>query len=147
VKKASRSSFSIFTALTDPRYSRHLSARTLAIRFLIFVLLPFASVWVIEQLVPLSILKTVVVFFPFDAHTVDRSVPGDPQLTIFAKAPWMYVFNGAYTALVAAITVAAGRRFPFAVNLGLYGGAALAGAALTHAILALLGFPFSTQPL
>jgi hypothetical protein len=105
--------------------------QTLAVRLLLFLVLPLVLWWGLELLVPLSMLLTVALFFPFAGHP-----------DVFALAPWTYIVNGAFVALIAIATVVIGRRLSVWANIGIFFGIAVIGSLTTHFGLELLGFPF-----
>jgi hypothetical protein len=105
--------------------------QALAGRLLLFLVLPSALWWGLEFLVPLSMLFTVALFFPFAGHP-----------NVFTQAPWVYIVNGAFVAIVAIATVVIGRRLSVWANIGIFFGIALIGSLTTHFALDLLSFPF-----
>jgi hypothetical protein len=105
--------------------------QALAGRLLLFLVLPVVLWWGLEFLVPLSMLITAALFFPFAGHP-----------SVFAQAPWTYTVNGAFVAIVAITSVAVGRRFSVWANIGIFFGIAIIGSLATHFALQLLGFPF-----
>lgn len=100
-------------------------------RLLLFLALPVALWWGLEFFVPLSMLLFAALFFPFAGH------PG-----VFAQAPWTYIVNGTFVAVIAIASVAVGRRFSVWANLGIFLGIAIIGSLATHFGLQVLGFPF-----
>ena len=105
--------------------------QTLAGRLLLFLVLPVALWWGLEFVVPLSMLLTAALFFPFVGHP-----------NVFAQAPWTYIANGAFVAIVAIASVVVGRRFSIWANIGIFFGIAIIGSLATHFALQVLGFPF-----
>jgi hypothetical protein len=114
---------------------------TLAGRVLLFVVLPFGIWFGLELLVPLSMIITGPLFFPFVAHPFKEG-PGTWSEALFANAPWSYVANGAFVALVAVLTAAAGRRRALWTNLLLFVGVVIPASVVVHLILVLFGFPY-----
>jgi hypothetical protein len=107
------------------------STQTLAARLALFLVLPVALWWGLDYIVPMSMLVTRDLFFPFVSHAGP-----------VAHGLGMYIANGVVVIVVAVLTVIAGRTFSIWSNIGIFFGIALAAALVTHAALNLLGFPF-----
>ena len=105
--------------------------QALAGRLVLFIVLPIVLWWGLEFLIPLSMLLTAALFFPFAGH------PG-----VLPQPPWVYVLNGAFLAVVAIASVAVGRRLSVWANIGVFFGIAIIGSLAVHFGLQLLGFPF-----
>ena len=107
------------------------NTNALMVRLVLFLALPVVIWWVLELLVPLSMLITRDLFFPFVSHS-----------SVLDRGFNQYLSNGVFVSIVAILTVYAGRRFSMAVNVGIFLGFALAASLLAHGALNLLGFPF-----
>ena len=117
------------------------SYAALAGRLLLFLVLPFALFFGLELVVPLSMLITGSIFFPFVAHPV-RYEPGGWADAFFAKEPWSYLINGAFVVFVAVVTVVIGRRHTIWINLALFLALSIMASVTTHIVLGQLGFPY-----
>jgi hypothetical protein len=100
-------------------------------RVFLFLVVSAALLWGLEFIVPLSSLIMRDLFLPFVSH---------PHLPL--RGPWMYIANGGFVAVVAAVSVLVGRRFSLLANIGVFLGIAVIGSIATHITLQMFGYPF-----
>jgi len=110
-------------------------------RLILLFVLPFAVWFGLELLVPLSMVVTGPLFFPFIAHPFKIN-PGIWSEALYAREPWSYFSNGGFVAVVAAFTVMLGRRLALWTNVAVFFGLLVAASFGVHLTLAALGFPY-----